>query len=167
MSASLVIDLGQTCLLQPSIVPAAGVDSTPASGVIVGNIVDTKDANVFTNLVVAGGVSLSGTFRVAVQTSPDTLSGNFTDPTSGLSVMPTAFLSGGILLCNSGQSSGFQSGLLQAAGFLSPDRYVRAISLSGDKYNAPFVAGFVKQLKQTGSGKGFTYSPLSGNTINV
>jgi hypothetical protein len=166
MSASLVVDLGQTCLLQPSIAPAAGVDATPASGVIIGNVVDIQLANTTTNLVVTAGVSLSGSFRVQVQAASGTASGLFSDPTSGLAVMPTNFLSGGILLCNSGQSSGFQSGLLMAGAFLSPYRYVRATIMSGDLHNAPVFAGFIKQLKETGSGGGFSYSPQTG-TVNV
>lgn len=167
MSASLVIDLGQTCLLQPSIAPAAGVGSTPASGAIVGNVVDIIDANTLTNLVVTGGVSQSGTFRVQVQTASGTTSGWFTDPTSGLAVMPTNLLSGGILLCNSGQASGFQSGVIQAGGFLSPHRYVRAVVLADDLFNAPVFAGFIKQQKQTGSGGGYSWAPQAAGTLNV
>jgi hypothetical protein len=168
VSASLVVDLGQTCLLQPSIAPTASVDSTPASGVIVGNVVDLLDANTLTNLLVTAGVSLSGAFKVAVQTASGTSSGWFTDPTSGLAVMPTNLLSGGILLCNSGQASGvFASGMLQAGGFLSPHRYARAMVLSGDLNNAPVFAGFVKQLKQTGSGTGTTQAPQPNVALNV
>lgn len=166
MSASLVVDLGNTVSFQPSIVPANGVGSSPASGVIVGVPVDLQHNNTLCNLVVTAGVSLSGTFRVAVQTSPDTTSGNFTDPTSGLSQMPTSFLSGGILLCNSGQSTGFISGLAQAAGFQRPHRYARAVVLGSDQNNAPVWAGFISQARATGSGGGFSYSPGSG-TVSV
>lgn len=169
MSAGLILDIGQSALYLPSIAPAAGVGSTPASGVIIGNIVDTINANTLTNVVVTGGVSLSGTFRVQVQSSPTTASGDFTDPTSGLAVMPTNLLSGGILLCNSGQSlasGGGYSGCIEFGAFLTPDRYVRAIVMSGDSYNAPVFVGFVKQLKQTGSGGGYSYAPQTG-TVNV
>jgi hypothetical protein len=168
MSASLVVDLGQTCLILPSVATPINIDGTPASGVIIGNIVDTQYANTLTNLMVTAGPSSSGVFKVQVQTSATTTSGSFTDPTSGLAVMPTNFLSGGILLCNSGRASGgpFQSGVAMAGGFLSPHRYVRANIMSGDLFNAPVNVSIVKQLKQTGSGGGFTFSPQTG-TVSV
>ena len=161
MSASLVVDLGSTAPPQASIVPANGVGSSPASGAIIGIPVDFQHNNVLCNLIVAAGVSQSGTFRVAVQTSPDTTSGNFTDPTSGLSQLPTKFLSGGILLCNSG--SAFVSGYGDAAGFQRPHRYVRAVVLAGDQHNAPVWAGFLSQQRTTGSGGGFSLLPGSGS----
>lgn len=159
MSASLVVDLGQTCLIQPTILPT--VASSPTSGVVIGNIVDTQLANTLTNIHVVGA---SGIFYVAVQTSNATTSGSFTDPTSGLAVMPTNFLSGGVLLCGSGILSGsvFQSGQALAAGFLTPSRYVRANIISG-LADGPTAVTVIKQLKQTGSGAGFTFSPTSGS----
>lgn len=163
MSASTLIDLGNTAILYPSICPAAGVGATPASGVIVGGIADLRDSNNFTNLVVGFGPSTSGQFRVLVQTADDTLSGSFTDPTSGLQVMPTGFLSGGVFVINSGNSQ--LSGGFAAAGFLSPHRYARALVMSGDQFNAPVVAGFFKQAKRTGVGPGWTNSPASPSTV--
>lgn len=164
MSANLIVDIGNTCQYSYSIAPSAGVAATPASGVIVGDPVNMLHANTFCNLFVTGGPSNSGQFRVAVQTSDSTASGSFTDPTSGLAAFPTSFLSGGILVVNSGNNQ--QSGVSAFAGFQRPGQYARAIILSGDQYNAPVFAGFVSQKKITGSGGGFTYSPGSGS-VNV
>jgi hypothetical protein len=169
MSANLLVDLGNTCQQGVTIAPANGVGSSPASGVMIGTPVDLANANTFCNLQVTGGVSLSGSFRLAVQTSPSLNSGEFTDPTSGLAQLPTSFLSGGVMVCNSGagvSGSPFASGLAQSAAFQRPHRYARAIALSGDQYNAPFCAQFVSQLRTTGSGAGFTFSPTSG-VVNV
>lgn len=145
-----------------------GEGGTPASGVIVGAPVDFVNADVFTNLFVAAGASLSGGFRVLCQTSDSTASGTFTDPTSGLADMPTKFLSGGVMVVGSGTASGMNvaSGLFDSAGFLSPHRYGRVLVLSGDLHNAPVFAGFVKQLRTWGSGAGFDQSPTSG-TVSV
>lgn len=162
MSAGFILDLGNTGQLAPSITPSNGVGSSPASGVIVGQIVDFIEANVFTNLFVAAGESLSGPFKVRVQTSATTTSGSFTDPTSGLpsDAFPTAFQSGGIFWAASGGN--VASGVFQAAGFLSPHRYGRAIVMSGDLHDGPVAVGFIKQKRTTGSGAGSTQSPSSG-----
>lgn len=181
MPASVIVDLGNIAQHQNTISPVNGVDSTPASGQIVGQVVDLVNAHMLTNLVVAGGPS-SGIFRIVVQTSDAVTSGSFTDPTSGLAQMPTAFLSGGVLVVNSGLwASGTQglptggvidsaplfcSGATQIAGFQRPQRYARAMVLSGGAFNQPITAAFVAQLHSPGSGFGFTYSPTSG-TINV
>src|SRR4051812_20421899 len=96
------IDLTNEFVTVGSIQAANGVGASPASGETVGVYGDLRDSNMLTHLVVSFGPSLSGSFRVQAQTSPDTSSGNFTDPTSGLQRMPTNLLSGGILLVNSG-----------------------------------------------------------------
>jgi hypothetical protein len=163
---------------QISISAINGVGGTPASGELVGGIVDMLHANNFCNLFVVGGPT-SGPVSVQVQTSDLTTSGSFVDPTSGLPVMPTSFQSGGILIVNSGLwASGsplgpgvnnaplFCSGGAQIAGFLRVGRYVRARALSGNAFDAPLTAGFLSQLKTTGSGAGFTFSPTSG-TVSV
>lgn len=183
MSASLLVDLGNTCQHQTSIAPANGVGSTPASGAIIGQIVDLLHANSYCNLFVAGGPS-SGIFQVAVQTSDSTTSGSFTDPTSGLpaGALPTAFLSGGLLTVNSGLwTSGtkglpvggvvnsaplFCSGGFQAAAFIRNGRYARAVVISGGTFDQPVTIGFISNLKTIGSGAGFSYSPSSGS-VNV
>lgn len=180
MSANLVVDIGNTCQFQASVSPVNGVDSTPASGVIIGQIVDLLNANTFCNIFVAGGPS-SGLFQVNVQTSDGTTSGSFTDPTSGLAQMPTAFQSGGRLWVNSGlwpatdlfnlgaHISGapmFASGGVLFAAFQRPHRYARVNVVSGGTFIQPVTAGFVSQAKVTSSGGGFSYSPSSG-VVNV
>lgn len=178
MSASTVVDLGNVVQHQQLSVSAVnGVGGTPASGTIVGAVVDMLHANNYCNLVVVGGPS-SGILRVQVQTSDSTLSGTFVDPTSGLPNLPGAFQSGGILIVNSGLwASGspqgpkvnnaplFCSGGCQVAGFQRNGQYVRAIALSGT-FDGPVSVGFMSQLKLIGSGTGFTYSPASG-TVSV
>ncbi len=173
--ASYLVDLGGTTNLNyvggTSIAPANGEGASPASGITVGAPVDLLLANSFTNLLVVGGVSTSGAFKVQVQTSDSLASGSFTDPTSGMpaTAWPTSFLSGGVSVVNSGQAvsgSPFNSGINWAAGFQRPQRYARAIIMSGDKTNAPIWAGFVSQMKVTGSGAGFSYSPANSG-INV
>lgn len=167
MSASLLVDLGNTCQLSPSIIdPPVASGQTPAtSGTLVGNIVDLLNANTYCNLYVCGGVSESGLGRFAVQTSDSTLSGTFTDPTSGLPDFPTAFSSGGLFWVNSGGGA-LTSGFFTAAAFQRPQRYARVIQLSGDWLAGGVNAGFISQLKTTGSGGGFTYNPGSG-VVNV
>lgn len=160
MGAGTIVDLAGTAATFPSISPAAGVGATPASGVIIGMVCDLRDANNLTNIVAAFGPSTSGQFRVQVQTADAVTSGSFTDPTSGLAVMPTNLLSGGILVVNSGNAQ--QSGGFAFGGFLSPHRYARCNVLSGDLFNAPVTVGIVKQAKRTTSGAGYTYSPASG-----
>lgn len=165
--AGTLVDIGNITLPSVSGAPnvsvagVAGVGATPASGVIVGQNVDLLHANNFCNLTVMGGPSLSGQFRVLVQNSDSTASGTFTDPTSGLAVMPTRFLSGGVLVCNSGNAE-MRSGGLVFAGFVRTGRYARTIIMSGDQFNAPVMTAFTSQLKTPGSGGGFSYSPTSG-----
>ena len=171
MSANLLVDLANTSLPSTSgkpnvsIGPAAGVGATPASGTVIGQIVDLLEADTYCNLAVAAGPSVSGQFRIAVQNSDSTASGSFFDPTSGLSAFPGACLSGGIFVFNSGNTQ-MNSGGLGFGAFIRTGRYARAIILSGDQFNAPVTAGFVSQLKTVGSGQGYTFSPGSG-TISV
>lgn len=166
MSANLVVDLFNTTQMTPSIVCSSGGNGTyVCSGAIIGNTVDLLYANTFCNLFISTGISQSGLLRVGVQTSDATTSGSFTDPTSGLPQLPTSFQSGGLIWFNSG--GGLVSGAYTAAGFQRPHRYARCIALSGDFFNGPIQAGFVSQLKTTGSGGGYTWVPQSGTTLNV
>lgn len=173
MSVNYVVDLAPTTHYESSIDFANGVASSPASGVIIGNIVDLIHANSYCNVYVVGGPN-SGLLRVAIQTSDATTSGSFTDPTSGLPQFPSYVSSGGLLLVNSGTwTSGthpagsvdgqppFCSGGIAFGAFLRQGRYARLIALSG-VFTAPVGAGFVSQLKTVGSGTGFSYSPTSG-----
>jgi hypothetical protein len=168
MSAGLV-DLGNQLLILPSIMPNAGVLATtvsgtcPASGESVGMICDMRDANYATNLIAAFGASISGQFKVQVQTSDDTVSGNFTDPTSGLQRMPTGFLSGGIAVFNSGNAQA-ASGGFAAMAFLRPHRYARARLLSGDQFSSVTLIGLAGAQKRTGSGPGYSQSPALGTS---
>ena len=167
MAAFLIGDFFNAAQALPSIVGdpvASGVGPNPCSGAIIGAAVDMLLSDTYTSLFVAGGRTLSGLMRVGIQTSDATTSGSFTDPTSGLAALPGAFQSGGLLWINSG--GGLFSGFLTGASFQRPHRYARAVVLSGDFYSAPMQIGFFAQLRTTGSGQGFTYSPSSG-TINV
>lgn len=175
MSANLLIDLNATGDYAISIASATGVGSTPASGVIIGAITDMINANTFCNVFVAGGAT-SGPLGIQVQCSDTTTSGSFTDPTSGLLQMPTNFSSGGILWVNSGLwASGnqplspavdnapiFCSGGVMFGAFQRPQRYARLIALSGT-FTANVMAGFISNLKMTGSGGGYSLSPSSGS----
>lgn len=183
MSASYLVDLGNTT--GPQFAASAG-SFFAASGANVSNIVDMLSYNSFTNLAITGIWQYpSGELRVQVQTSDDTVSGNFTDPTSGLTQMPTSFQSGGIIFLNSGGGntttapSDFTgkggifgsfvsgqcvySGFVAAAGFQRPGRYARSIVLSGGFVNLVGGIAFVSQLKTTGSGGGFSLAPGSGS----
>ena len=177
MSASLLVDLGATCQLGPTLHPIGDATSGlifPGSGATIGMNVDMNNANTFCNLLVAGRcINASGELRIAVQASDSTTSGSFTDPTSGLAQFPTPFVSGGILVINSGGlSSGsidaqgnlqcFQSGFVAAAGFQRPQRYVRANGLSGFFWAGDLSASFISNLRTIGSGGGFVLSPSSG-----
>ncbi len=194
--ASFLVDLGQTCLIQDSLVVGpVGAGVSPSgqaaglSGVVVGMSVDMIDANTFTNLFI-GGVSVvptSGPLIVGVQTSDTDVSGNFTDPTSGMASgnwpFPTAFISGGFVVFNSGGTGGtfhtfrsghaIASGFMEAAGFLRPHRYARALFVSGtagaggNQYVGQLQVGFVAELRTTGSGGGFAYAPGSGGPVVV
>lgn len=175
-SANLVVDLGNTAYIYPSLTFSGGCWVQSGVGALIGNGCDLLYANTFCNLHVVGqGIFGSGQLRVAIQTSDTDVSGSYTDPTSGLAQFPTSFSSGGILTLNSGSLGGgtfgagvsgqfIQSGFSVAAGFQRPFRYARANVLSGssDFFVGPLSVSFVSQLKTTGSGGGFTYSPTSG-----
>lgn len=166
MSASLVVDIGNTCDVKYSINPLA-IGSDPRSGSLIGNPVDLQYANTLCNVFAGIGAQQSGTFTVQIQSSPDGLSGTFTDPTSGLAAFPSNILSGGLMIVGSGAaftSGGYaQSGGAVWGTFQRPYRYVRANILSGSAAAAPSYAGFLSQRKATGANiGGFTYSPTSG-----
>ncbi len=176
MSANLTVDLRGGANYRTSIAAAAG--TSPSSGTLVGQIVDVLPQNTSTNVVVWGGPS-SGNFYVQVQTSDGVTSGSFTDPTSGLAQLPSAFLSGGLVLVNSGiwssgnasisspvdNATAFCSGGIEFAAFQNPNRYARALILSGS-FNQLAGVGFIGQKRTTGSGGGFSFSPGSG-TVTV
>lgn len=176
MSASLLVDLGGTCQLGPTLAPIGDGTSGiihPGSGAFIGMNVNMGNADTFCNLLVTGRtLNASGELRIAVQTSDTTTSGSFTDPTSGLAQFPTPFVSGGILVINSGGlSSGYvdaqgnlqcyQSGFAIAAGFQRPQagQYVRANVLSGFFWVGELNALFVANLRTIGSGGGYSQSP--------
>lgn len=184
MSASYLVDLGQTCQIQSTIPPNIGTIGSGGfvdayrSGIMIGQIVDMMHANTFCNVLAAGTLVTSGPLLLQVQNADATTSGTFTDPTSGLTQMPTPFLSGGLLYIgqsgsanvgyfNSGFTSGqaMLSGFGVAAGFQRTGRYVRVNVLSGF-FAGPLQVLLVSQLKTTGSGGGFSVSPGSG-TVNV
>lgn len=184
MSANLVVDLRQTTSYWTSIQQSVRVASGVGTGAVVGSIVDLLTANTLCNVFAAGANFNSGIMQILVQTSDTTTSGNFADPTSGIPVtaLPPGIHSGGVFLLNSGlwQSGGalgakvsgvsrFASGGMDFAAFLRPHRYARLVLLSGaagglafHSGDASLTAGFVSQLKITGSGGGSTLSPASG-----
>lgn len=162
MSATNLVDLAGLPAPIVSIAPAAGVGSTPASGVVIGGVCDMRYFHNATSLVAFFGPSISGQFRLQVQTSDATTSGSFTDPTSGMPVMPTNFVSGGILVVNSGNAQ--RSGGVYFGTFLRPHRYCRANILGSDEHDAPAGASFWAQSRRTGSGDGYTFSPALGTS---
>ena len=185
MSAGYVVDLGNS---------AISLESNnnlifSASGTNVGKTCDLLQANTFTNLYVAGISQYpSGQLQIRVQTSDTDVSGDFTDPTSGLAAFPTVFQSGGIVFLNSGggttaaapaasfqqggvfgaftSGQGIFSGIIAFAGFQRPHRFVRTLVLSGGFMQFTGSIGFVAQAKTTGSGGGVTFQPTSG-VVNV
>lgn len=177
MSASYLVDLGGSCQLTPSIF---GIQSTSgnvyaASGATIGQSCFTPYSDAACNVVIQGNCAYgSGQLRVQIQTAPADVSGQYTDPTSGLAVLPSWFSSGGLLWLNSGgllgmtvggqasgQSSGHQisSGFAEAAYFQKPNTYLRANVLSGDFYCGDLAVTFVSQFRTTGSGGGFSTQP--------
>jgi hypothetical protein len=130
------------------------------------------NSDTFCNLQVTGNTQ-SGQLRIQIQTSDTDVSGLYTDPTSGLAQLPTVFASGGILWLNSGGTGGgtlgafisghsMYSGFCESAAFQRPQRFVRAIMMSGDWFGGPLQANFLSQYKTTGSGGGYSPSPTSG-----
>lgn len=112
MSASYVVDVANTCMFPPSLALGAGVGNVPASGTLVGAIVDLKEANTFTN-VWATGAANSGILVLKIETADGPsgllqsgggfpISGAFVDPTSGMVDFPGPIKSGGLLYVNSG-----------------------------------------------------------------
>jgi len=178
MSANLIVDIGATADYRPSV--ATLVEVSPASGTVVGQIVDLLFANTYCNVYVAGGAA-SGPIDVRIQTSDGLTSGSFTDPTSGLpaGTLPAFLASGGIFWANSGlqvsgaysvtapvnNSPAFCSGGIAFAAFQRPQRYARLLVMSG-AFVGHVNAGFVSQKKTTSSGGGFSLSPSSG-VVNV
>jgi hypothetical protein len=173
MSASYLVDPAQTLDYPGSISTISGQNT------IVGNIVDMLHANTYTGVWVAG--LGSGPIQIQIQTSDDTVSGNYTDPTSGLAAFPVNVVSGGIFWANSGlYGSGnyspaapvsgaclLASGGITFCSFQRPQRYARLLAISGNvNIGLTFTAGFIGQKKTVFSGGGFSYSPTSGS-VNV
>lgn len=191
MSANLIVDLGGTAQTYPTIGSAGTSGGVfAASGGYIGLSVDMINSDTYCNINAIGvPFFTSGQLRVAVQTSDSDVSGTYTDPTSGLPQFPTSFQSGGILILNSGGLLGgtqsvssvgansgqiqsgyaFQSGFSVCAAFQRPQagRFVRANVLSGDFFAGQLAVGVISQNKTTGSGGGFSYSPLQQGPINV
>lgn len=177
-SASYLVDLENTTVSYPSIDSLALGNSGVAfssSGVIVGNSVNMSQSSVYCNLsVMATPFTSSGQLRIAVQCADQDVSGNYTDPTSGLAQLPASFSSGGVLILNSGglgsgtfnngtSGQNFASGFYLFAAFQRPTTFARALLLSGGFYNGTLAVGFVAQSFTTGSGGGSTNSPSSGS----
>lgn len=160
-SASLVVDVGGTCLTYPSLpVGASGTLSGgvfSSSGTLVGQTVDMLHANSFTNLQICGlSLNTSGQCQIQVQVSDTDTSGNFTDPTSGMTLsssggsMPTWFASGGILWLNSGGLlGGTLQGAVNAGGGLAGAAGTSGTPNSGYFITSGFTvaAGFTRQAR--------------------
>ena len=171
MSANLLVDLGATCQSHISIFSGT---IFAASGGVIGQPGHLGNADTFCNLFAMGTpVFTSGQLRLQVQTSDSDVSGNYTDPTSGLATFPSFFKSGGILWLNSGQlgtgvlgagvsGQNIQSGFAVGAGFVRNGTFARVNVISGDFFAGTLTAGFISQLRTTGSGGGFTLAPSSG-----
>lgn len=199
--ASHLIDLGGTCTALTTIAAGGGGLGTmsgqigitsglvnTASGGVVGQSCNLQHADSYCNLLVQGQLlNGSGQLRIAVQCSDTDTSGSYVDPTSGFSVFPGPWQSGGILWLNSGAllgttfnaiqtgatsgvpASGYavQSGFTVAAGFIRNGIFARAVALSGDFYVGPLSVSFISQSRETSSGGGFTMSPLANSIVNV
>ncbi len=180
-SAGLVVDLGNSAQMDVSIqgLPVlSGALVAPCSGAVIGDGINMMNSDTYCNLFAAGFMT-SGQLRIQVQCADNDVSGQYTDPTSGLpsNAFPGAFQSGGILFLNSGGAGGgvlgagvsgqfVASGFAVAQGFQRTGTFVRANLLSGDFGCGPLTIGFISNLKTTGSGGG--YSPLPGSgSVNV
>lgn len=178
-SASLVVDLGQTCEYRRSLLAPVSGDVTN-----VGIIVDLMHADTNCNLWLANTLGMSGPIPVLVQTADGTASGDFTDPTSGYpagSFPIGGFISsGGTWWVNSGIAwvSGnnglnapadaaplLASGSIVFASFQRPHRYGRLLLTSGNASVTNFLgaAGFISNKRTIGSGGGFSLAPGSGS----
>ena len=179
MSANLIVDLNGTAQLGASLISGNGVSGQVCglSGVYVGQSIDMLNSDTYCNVFIAGNPALSsGNLIVGVQTADADVSGQYTDPTSGLAQLPTVFQSGGVIWINSGSTGGlyqsggtsgayFNSGFVVAAAFQRIGRYARMVFNSGF-YIGTLQAGFIAQNKTTGSGGGTSMSPASsGNTV--
>lgn len=71
---------------------------------------------------------------------------------------------GGLGFVASGNFPVFASGGIAWGGLQMGGRYGRLVALSGG-YTGQVIAGFLKQMRTTGSGGGFTYSPQSGTVV--
>ena len=166
--------MGSTCQLITTIQPTGTSTSGnifAASGATIGGSCAMPYSDTYCNvLVTAQPTYASGQLRVQVQTAPADVSGQYTDPTSGLAQLPTWFQSGGILILNSGgilggtiaaQTSGdsFYSGCCKAAAFQRPNVFARANVLSGDFFAGSLAVSFISQYRTTGSGGGFSFQP--------
>lgn len=163
--ANLVIDIQNTCLVEDSLLAAA---IQPSSGVLIGRPVDLLQANTLCNVRLTYGTFQSGFVGYQVQESDTTTSGSFV-PVQSVSGTWN-WLSGSRIVINSsgiGQSgTGVVSGDTVFAAFERRFRYVRVIQESGGLADTFGGAGVVSQLKVTGSGGGFSFSPGSG-VVNV
>ena len=173
--ADYVIDLGFNTQSTPSfpstavaaddgIAITSGGAISSLSGVLIGSIVDLVNCNAYCNVNVMGRGFGSGPLVVGIQTSPGTPSGDFTDPTSGLPVLPRGINSGGFLILGSGPAtdatlgifgSGVSgqyllSGFNAIAAFQRPHRYGRLFIGSVFFYGLGH-AGFITNFKTTGS----------------
>ena len=197
MSAALTVDLNGTCQLAQSF-PFDQTALSPSgqmcglSGTFIGQGIFLGNADTFCNVVIQGmAVCVSGPLVLQVQCADADVSGQYTDPTSGLAQLPTWFSSGGLLILNSGGGAsssgglqnGFASGFAIASGFQVaagfqrpvPGTFARINFFSGfgtatgtkNQYLGNLTAGFISHLRTTGSGGGFTYSPQSGVGIVV
>lgn len=190
MSANYLVDLGGTCQLTPTWpYSTSGLFNGQfigTSGTYIGQSVYLGNSDSYCNIVVTltNVTQSSGAVVVQVQTANTDTSGSYGDPTSGLASLPGAFQSGGLLwigsgstggLLNSGFTSGsaILSGATVAAAFQRPQNglFARANLVSPSNAASGFVGtvsvSFVTQSRTTGSGGGFTNSPLATSTINV
>lgn len=184
MSASLVVDLNGTCQSYPSLngnqQQAAAQNPSGQlcglSGIVIGQSVDLLNADTFCNVYVAGtAIQASGALIIGIQTSDSDVSGTYTDPTSGLAQLPTVVQSGGNIWINSGSTGGIygsgtsgqfvQSGFMAFAAFQRVGRFARLLFNSGF-FLGNVTAGFISNLRTTGSGGGFSLAPSSG-VVNV
>lgn len=142
------------------------------SGMIVGDVVDLKDGNTNCNIFILAKAAapLSGAALISVQTSPDTTSGNFTDPTSGYAVgdLPSWISSGGIFRVGASgypdSAANVASGAIAFGHFVRPHRYARLTHAPGTStFVGAVTAGFITNKRTIGSGGGFSFSPSSGS----
>ena len=193
-SANLTVDLGNTTQMGNALFgwsQTSGVSNAlcVASGTVVSQSIDMLHANTYTNVVITGQ-STSGQLRVQVQTSDQDVSGQYTDPTSGLAQLPGVFQSGGIIWINSGGTGNglfgpFTSGQAIASGFcvatalqrpsatpganIGGGRYIRALVLSEAtaQYAGPLTINFLGQFRTTGSGGGASWQPQTNSPTSI